>query len=225
MGLALKDETLTSIWEQYRHREASLDEMLRAYAAAGEATELAAVVQNEDERSVALFLLAELPTAVVRPIWRCTLPYVADPEIGNVLEALDVVHTFISEADEHDLLLVLRSVSLANPGVFAKLFAIMLSVRSNLLRRTCDIARDDAPGEHSAGLALLVTDFPHSAAEARRMLKSPDLVTRFYGCCLIGRHHRNESSLHRLLPARVRRRLLLHIEGEQLRQSLRSDRR
>lgn len=213
---------MSALWERCRREAATLNEIVSAFETAGNAGELVLAVRNDLDRASALYVLAELHTDLTRPVWRCALPYAADPDDRTAFHALDIFHSFSAEAEAEaeDLLIVLQSTDLTKPGLFAKLFAIMLSVRPDLLRRTCDIARDQAPEEHAAGLELLVADSQLPVAETRRMLKSPDLVIRFYGCCLVGRHHRNESSLHRLLPARVGRRLLLHIEGEELRRSL-----
>lgn len=216
---------MMSIWEKCQSEDATLNEIVSAYEAAGNAGELVSVVRNDGDRASALYVLAELRTDLTRPVWRCALPYASDPDDRTASNALDIFHSFTAEAEAEDLLIVLRSTNLASPGLFAKLFAIMLSVRPDLLRRSSDLAHERDLGTHGTGLTLLVGDSWVPSSEARLMLKSDDLVTRFYACCLVGRQHSRYPSLHRSLPARVKRRLLLHIEGEELRQSLQSDRR
>jgi hypothetical protein len=202
-----------SIWEQSHREGRSLNDIVSSFEAAGDASELVSALQREEDRLSALYVIAELPTALSRPIWRCALGHAAEANERTAFNALDIFHSFVREAEEDDLLVVLQSTNLESPGLFAKLFAIMLMAPDNLLRRSCDLAHERAAAAHAAGLALLVGDSPVPGAEVRRMLKSPNLVTRFYACCLIGRNHSQYRSLHRLLPARVRTRLQLHMEG------------
>lgn len=206
---------MTTTWEQCRREGAALEVMLAAFQAGGDARELAEVVRNEEDRGDALFILSELPMAVSRPVWRCALDYVGDSDLGNALDALSTVHAFIAEADARELLHVLRSVNLAEPGVFTKSFAIMLSVSSDLLRRAADLAREEAiPAGHAEGLGRVAAGSGVPAETVRAMVEDPDIVTRFYGCSLVGRHHPDDPILSRLLPARVRTRLELHGEVE-----------
>jgi hypothetical protein len=202
---------MTSIWERCRQQGMSLNEIVSAFEARGEASELISVARSEEDRSSALYVLAELRTSVTRPVWRSALVYAADEDDRTAFYALDIFHSFAIEAQPNDLLIILRSTDLARPALFAKLFAIMLTVRDDLLQPASELAGEPAfPDEHAEGLALLVSNPSVSVATVRSMVKGPDVVTRFYGCCLIGRHHPKDRILGRLLPSNVQRRLALH---------------
>lgn len=201
------------IWEQSNREGKSLNEIVSAFEAAGDASELVSALQREEDRLSALYVIAELPTALSRPIWRCALGHAADANERTAFNALDIFHSFVREAEEDDLLIVLQSTNLESPGLFAKLFAIMLMAPDTLLRRSGELAHERDAEAHAGGLALLVGGSSLPGADVRRMLKSSDLVTRFYACCLIGRNHSQYRSLHRLLPAWVRTRLQLHMNG------------
>ncbi|HYE28179.1 MAG TPA: hypothetical protein VEA61_08090 [Allosphingosinicella sp.] len=203
---------MTDLWERCRRRDASLNEIVAAFEAEGDVSELVAVARREEDRRSALYVVAELPTETSRPVWKFALDYVADPDDRTAFYALDILHSFLGEVGAHEFLLVLKSTRLASTVLFVKLFAIMLSAPESLLRRSLELSREEMLAGHSEGLARLVSGVRTPAAEVRSMLKQPRLVTRFYGCCLVGRHYSQDKSLRSLLPERVERRLALHEE-------------
>lgn len=201
---------MTEIWNRCQRAEASLNEIVAAFEADGDASELVTVARTEAERSGALYVLAELPTAISRPVWRCVLDYVADKDDRIAYYSLDIFHSFLAEADARELLIVVTKVRMESTALFAKLFAIMFSVPSELLLRGCQLARLEIPGtEHSKGLALLEEGNRVPKPAVLEMLSDSSVVMRFYGCCLVGRHHPREASLRRLLPEQVERRLAI----------------
>lgn len=202
---------MISLWERCQREDATLNEIVSAYEAAGDAGELVSAVQNDGDRAAALYVLAELHTDLTRPVWRCALPYAADPDDRTAFNALDIFHSFTAEAEAEDLLTVLESTDLAKPGLFTKLFAIMLSAPDELLRRTAEIGRSRSlPHDHIRGLSALAQGAASTQSEVRAMLNSRDLITRFYGCCMVGRFHAANQSLNGMLPETVKRRLALH---------------
>lgn len=176
---------VTKLWNQCQQAEASLNEIVSAFEAQRDARELVAVARNKAERSDALYVLAELPTTISRPVWRCVLDYVADSDDRSAYYSLDIFHSFLSEAEARELLLVLTKVHLETAILFAKLFVIMAWAPAELLRRGCRLARQKMPGtEHAWGLARLEEGnaVPKSAILA--MLTGSSLTMRL---CMLSR--------------------------------------
>ncbi len=203
---------MMAIWEKCQREDATLNEIVSAYEAAGNAGELVLAIRNDRDRASALYVLAELHTDLSRPVWRCALPYAADPDDRTAFNALDIFHSFTAEAEPSDLRLIIQSTRLSSPPLLAKLFAIMLSVPEDLIQRSANSRSEPIPSELSTGLRLLAQGSNVAIRDIRAMLKNPAPVVRFFGSCLVGRHHPRDASLRKLLPEPVEERLALHFD-------------
>lgn len=205
-------EHMTALWDRCRREGASLNEIVAAFEAEGDVSELVAAARREDQRTSALYVLAELPTSLSRPVWRRALEYVADPDDRIAFYALDLFHSFSGEAEPNDLRLIIQSTRLSSPALLAKLFAIMISVPEDLMQRSAKRGIEPMPSSLSNGLRLLAEGSSVAVREIRAMLKHPAPLERFFGACLIGRHHPRDASLRKLLPAPLEERLALHFK-------------
>jgi hypothetical protein len=71
-----------------------------------------------------LYIISELPSTRIMPIWRSVIPYLTGSDLNCVFYALDAIHGIASDAPKDEILSAISSVNTSDKSIVEKLTLI-----------------------------------------------------------------------------------------------------
>lgn len=198
-----------TLWVRYSRERLDINELVDAVERRGRIQDVLSRLGSDVDRATALYVLSELSSRMVRPVWRDVVRYVMSDDLTVKFYCLDILHTFAAEASVGDFVLALRETNLSEPLLVGKLYSILTSCTDAVLAQMLNAAKEEGwtNVEHISGLQLLTHLTSVTDDELLHRLRSRSPVEKFYASCFVGRYRSHAPHLVSEMPTAARRML------------------
>jgi hypothetical protein len=110
---------------ELEHGKIDVWQIISLYQGGRDVKELAeALVRKPQLASNILYIMSEISSNRIAPIWRSVVPFLKDPNLNCVFYALDVLHSVARQVDEEEILLVLNNIHFSDYSLSEKIEAV-----------------------------------------------------------------------------------------------------